>query len=327
MAGADEILVAGAGALGSVVGGLLAAAGWPVTLLGRAAHMEAIGASGLAIDGLFGTHRVRGLGCATDPTRLDGPYAAVFLTVKAYDTAAMAAAVAPRLARDGFLLSLQNGLGNVEAAERAVGGERVLGARVIFGSELVAPGHARVTVYADPVLIGSPDPGDTRRRDAAARWAAELSAAGIPAKLTGALMAELWAKVLYNAALNPLGALLGVRYGDLPADRDTRMIMDAVIEEAFAVARAEGVELAWPDAAAYRDVFYGRLVPSTAAHRSSMLQDIERGRPTEIDAINGQVAARGAVHGVPTPVNATLARLIRARTRLGRPREETRWSA
>ena len=327
MAGADEILIAGAGALGSVVGGLLAAAGWPVTLLGRPAHMEAIGASGLAIDGLFGTHRIRGLGCATDPAQLDGPYAAVFMTVKAYDTAAMAAAVAPHLARDGFLLSLQNGLGNVEAAERALGAARVLGARVIFGSELVAPGHARVTVYADPVLIGSPDPTDARRQDAAARWAAELSAAGIPAKLTGALTAELWAKVLYNAALNPLGALLGVPYGDLPADRDTRMIMDAVIEEAFAVARAEGVELAWPDAAAYRDVFYGRLVPSTAAHRPSMLQDIERGRPTEIDAINGQVAARGAAHGVPTPVNATLARLIRARTRVGRPREDTRWSA
>src|SRR5204862_171803 len=83
-------------------------------------------------------------------------------------------------------------------------------------------------------------------------------------KLTGALVAELWAKVLYNAALNPLGALLGVPYGDLPADRDTRMIMDAVIEEAFAVARAEGVELAWPDAAADRDVFYGRLVPPRA---------------------------------------------------------------
>src|SRR5438128_11484869 len=254
--------------------------------------MEAIGASGLAIDGLFGTHRIRGLGCATDPAQLDGPYAAVFMTVKAYDTAAMAAAVAPRLARDGFLLSLQNGLGNVEAAARAVGAERVLGARVIFGAELVAPGEVRVTVYADPVLIGSPDPTDGRRQDAAARWAAELSAAGIPAKSTGRLMAGLWAKVLYNAALNPPGAPLGVPYGALPADRDTRMIMDAVIEEAFAVARAEGVELAWPDAAAYRDVFYGRLVPSTAAHRSSMLQDIERGRPTEDAAINGQAAAR-----------------------------------
>ncbi len=208
MAGGDEILIAGAGALGSVVGGLLAAAGWPVTLLGRRAHMDAVSGGGLAVDGLFGTHRIRGLRCATDPAQAAGPYAAVFMTVKAYDTAAMAAAVAPCLARDGFLLSLQNGLGNVEAAERAVGAARVLGARVIFGAELVAPGQVRVTVYADPVLIGSPDPTDRRRQAAAARWAAELSAAGIPAKLTGALVAELWAKVLYNAALNPLGAAL-----------------------------------------------------------------------------------------------------------------------
>jgi 2-dehydropantoate 2-reductase len=308
----ERILVAGAGALGSVVGGLLGAAGWPVTLLGRGAHMEAIRARGLAIDGLFGIHRVRGLVCATDASELRGPYAAIFLTVKAYDTAAVAAAVGPELAPDGVLLSIQNGLGNVEAAERAVGEGRVLGARVIFGAELLEPGRVRVTVYADPVLIGSPEPSDAGRA-AAARWATALAAAGVPAEPTDAIAAELWAKVLYNAALNPLGALLGVPYGELPAHPDTRTIMDTVIEETFAVARAEGVALRWPDAAAYREVFYGRLVPATAAHRSSMLQDIERGRPTEIDAINGAVAARGAKRGLPAPVNATLARLIRAR--------------
>jgi 2-dehydropantoate 2-reductase len=97
--------------------------------------------------------------------------------------------------------------------------------------------------------------------------------------------------------------------------------MDTVIDEAFAVAAACGVTLPWPDAGAYRATFYGRLVPSTAAHRSSMLQDLERGRPTEIDAINGHVVARGAALGVPTPVNATLARLIRARARLGATEE------
>src|SRR4029077_16572293 len=116
----------------------------------------------------------------------------------------------------------------------------------------------------------------------AARWATALAAAGIPAEPTEDLTAELWAKVLYNAALNPLGALLGVPYGRLAVHPDTRAIMDTVIEEGFAVARAEGVALRWPDAAAYRGTFYDRLVPATAEHRSSMLQDIERGRPTEI---------------------------------------------
>jgi 2-dehydropantoate 2-reductase len=302
----EPILVAGAGALGSVVGGLLAVSGWPVTLLGRRAHLDAVRARGLLVDGLFGTHRVRGLECVTDASELRGRYAAILLTVKAYDTPAMVAAVAPFLAPDGILVSLQNGLGNVEAAARVLGAGRVLGARVIFGSELIAPGHARVTVYADPVLIGT--------GAAAERWAVALAAAGIPAETTSDLVAELWGKVLYNAALNPLGALLGARYGELAAQPDTRAIMDTVIEEAFSVARAEDVALRWPDAIAYRDAFYGRLVPSTAAHRSSMLQDIERGRPTEIDAMNGYIAARGAARGVPAPVNATLTRLVRART-------------
>jgi 2-dehydropantoate 2-reductase len=321
MASPESVLVAGAGALGSVIGGLLARAGSPVTLLGRPAHMAAIRARGLDVEGLFGAHHVHGLTCATDVCELAGPYATVLLTVKAWDTATMATAVAPHLAADGVLVCLQNGLGNIERAAAAVGDARVLGGRVIFGAALPRPGLVRVTVFADPVLIGSPDPTDRRRVAAAARLASRLDAAGVPARATDAIVADLWGKVLYNAALNPLGALLGLPYGALPEDADTRALMDAVIDEAFAVAVADGVRLAWASAAAYRETFYGRLVPSTAAHRSSMLQDLERGRPTEIEAINGHVVARGAALGMPTPVNATLARLIRARARLG-AREE-----
>lgn len=317
----DRVLVAGAGAVGSVLGGLLARAGSSVTLLGRRPHLEAIRANGLVLDGLFGSHRVTDLDCVGEAAALRGPYATVLLTVKSYDTAAMAALVAPHLAAGGLLLVLQNGLGNLETAARAVGADRVLGARVIFGAEVLAPGRVQVTVYAEPVLIGSLPPDDGRLRAEAARWAARLAAAGIPAAPTDALLAELWAKVLYSAALNPLGALLGLTYGQLAAEPDARAIMDAVIEEAFAVARAEGVALRWPTAAAYRETFYGRLVPATAGHRSSMLQDLERGRPTEIDAISGQVAARGATHGVPVPTNTTLARLVRARARCPSPQE------
>lgn len=316
------MLVAGAGALGSVLGGLLAAAGHAVTLLGRPAHLEAVRRDGLVITGLYGEHRVRGLATATDVAALAGAFDAVLLTVKAWDTAGMAAAVAPRLADDGMLISMQNGLGNLERAAAAVGPRRVLGARVIFGAEVSAPGHVRVTVHAAPTLVGSPDPTDARRTAAARRWAAALGAAGIPAEPTARLVAELWGKLLYNAALNPLGALLGVPYGALPADADARAIMDAVLAEAFAVAQADGVALPWPDVGAYRAEFYERLVPATAAHRSSMLQDLERGRPTEIDAINGYVASRGAVLGVATPANLLLTRAIRARARATRRTDE-----
>jgi 2-dehydropantoate 2-reductase len=316
------VLIAGAGALGSVVGGLLARAGWPVTLLARRAHLDVVRRRGLRIEGLFGTHEVRELTCVADVRDLVGPFDAIFLTVKAYDTASMASAVARLLAPEGVLLCLQNGLGNIEKASAAVGSGRVLGGRVIFGSELPEPGRVRVTVYADPVLLGSPDPTDASLGAAAAAWATALNEAGIPSQPTSTIIADLWAKVLYNAALNPLGALLGVPYGHLAEDPDTRAIMDTVIDEAFDVAEVEDVQLPWRDPAEYRDVFYGRLVPSTTEHRSSMLQDVERGRPTEIDAINGHVAARGAARGVPAPVNATLTRLIRARARCKDERSE-----
>jgi 2-dehydropantoate 2-reductase len=317
------ILVAGAGALGSVVGGLLRKAGRRVTLLGRPGHLEAIAARGLTIEGLFGEHHVTGLECVTDAARAGGPYEAIFLTVKAYDTEATAHAVGPRLGPGGVLVSLQNGLGNLEACANAVGAERVLGGRVIFGAEVVEPGRVRVTVYADPVLLGGAQAGGGRSRDVAAAWAAALAAAGVPAEPTDAIAADLWAKVLYSAALNPIGALLGVSYGELAADPDSRALMDDVIQEVFAVSRAEDVPLPWPSAEAYRRVFYDRLVPSTAGHRSSMLQDIERGRRTEIDAINGHVVARGSRHGVPTPTNAVLTRLVHARERRA---AEVRWS-
>jgi 2-dehydropantoate 2-reductase len=297
------------------MGGLLAAHGWPVTLLGRAEHLDAVRRQGLRIEGLFGDHHVRGLECAADASGLRGRFGIVLLTVKAWDTDAMARAVAPHVAADGLVVSMQNGLGNLERIASVVGAERTLGARVIFGAEVTAPARVRVTVEAAPVLVGSPDPTDSRRTIAARRCASALAAAGVPAEPTEALLAELWAKVFYNAALNPLGALLGVPYGDLPADPDARAIMDDAIGEAHAVARASGVAVPWPDADAYRTLFYERLVPATARHRSSMLQDLERGRPTEIDAINGYVAARGTALGISTPVNTTLTRLIRARVR------------
>ena len=202
----------------------------------------------------------------------------------------------------------------METATAVVGRAHVLGGRVIFGAEITAPGHVHVSVHAEPTLLGAPDPNDTRLETIATTLAQCFETAGVPAAPTTSIIAELWGKVLYNAALNPLGALLSVPYGALPANPHTKRLMDQVIAETFAVATANGVRLRWADPAAYAAAFYGRLVPSTAEHRSSMLQDLERGRPTEIDAINGWVAARAADLGLAAPVNATLTHLIHART-------------
>jgi 2-dehydropantoate 2-reductase len=314
-----RVLIAGAGALGSVFGGFLRLAGDEVTLLGRPQNLEAIGAGGLRIDGLWGDRRASGFALTTDPGAIPGAFDAILVTVKSYDTAAMVAAAAPYLAPDGVMISLQNGLGNVERVVAAAGAARTIGGRVIFGAELVSPGHVRVTVFAEPVLLGAwPVQGGggqhSLARERARDWAERFARAGVPTEFTDDVHAALWGKVLYNAALNPVGALLGVHYGALMENPDTRAIMDRVIDEAHAVALAEGARLAWKTAADYRAVFYERLVPSTYHHRSSMLQDLERGRPTEIDAINGAVWKRGVARGMVTPANELLTRLVQARS-------------
>ena len=318
-----HVVVAGAGALGCVFGGFLHRAGYRVTLLGRAAQIEAIATNGLRIEGLWGEHQLRDLGLATDASHVQAPADAILITVKSYDTRTIAAAIAPLCAPQGIAISLQNGLGNVETLGAVLGAHRVLAGRVIFGAETLAAGRVRVTVYADPVLIGVWRRREHPQLEAVARaWAERFAATGIPSAYTDDIEAALWGKVLYNAALNPLGALLGVHYGALGENAHTRAIMDTVIDEAFRVAVAEGVTLPWASPAAYRAVFYDRLVPSTFDHRPSMLQDLERGRATEIDAINGEVWKRGAARGIVTPVNELLTRLVHAREALepGRPR-------
>ena len=132
----------------------------------------------------------------------------------------------------------------------------------------------------------------------------------IPAEPTARILASLWEKVLYNAPLNPLGALLRVPYGELASRPETRAIMDEVIAEGFAVALAEGAELLWASADQCRAHFYERLLPPTAHHRSSMLRDLERRRRTEIDAMNGYIARKGAQVGVRAPSHAKLAEIV-----------------
>lgn len=307
-----RILVAGAGAIGSVFGGLLSLCGHEVTLLGRADHMGAISRQGLRIQGIWGNHRCQSLRVATSPAECGTGFDAVLVTVKSYDTANVAALLPQWVHERCHVISLQNGLGNLEILARWVNPVRVLGGRVIFGARVVCPGVSEVTVSAEPVRVGAYRPSNAAANEAAALWAATFSKAGIAAEPCGSIQAELWSKVFYNAALNPLGALLRCDYGWLAQNKDTRAIMNCVIDEAFAVAKAERVPLRWESAESYRAEFYSVLVQRTATHRSSMLQDLERGKQTEIDAINGEVWKRGRRHGLLTPFNALLTRLVHA---------------
>ena len=304
-----RILIAGAGALGSMYGGFLRRAGHDVTLLGRTTHLDAIRSRGLAIEGIFGDALVHDFTLEAAPDRLRGPFDLIVLAVKSYDVSSVAPALAPHLAPDGALLALQNGVGHLENLAELVGVHRLLAAPVLIGATIPAPGHVRVTVYAKPVKIGSPSPEGFAL---ATRVANRLAGAGIPSEPTDRLLAALWEKMLYNVPLNALGAVLHVPYGVLGERPATRQLMDALIDEGFAVARAERADLLWADAAGCRRHFYDTLLPPTTAHRSSMLQDIERGRRTEVGAINGYVSRRATELGLAAPRNLALTGLVRA---------------
>ncbi|HLH77429.1 MAG TPA: 2-dehydropantoate 2-reductase [Candidatus Binataceae bacterium] len=322
------ILIAGAGAIGSTIGTLLQLAGDQVTLLGRAAHLQAIDRDGLRLEGLFGSHRAHGFALVDNLDALAGRrFSLIILAVKSYDTAAFASHLGALLAEDGIVVAAQNGLGNLEQLARYLGAGRLLGARVIFGAEL-APARVRVTVFAEPVALGpSPDlsgTASTALYASAQRLSAHLTQAGIPSEASTDIRPLLWTKLFYNAALNPLGALLRTHYGALGADPALRRIMDGVIEEAFAVAHRLEIALPFANADAYREAFYGRLVPITYDHRPSMLVDLEQRGRTEIDALNGRIVALGDELGLAVEINRTLTDLIKACERLRQSAREHR---
>lgn len=181
--------------------------------------------------------------------------------------------------------------------------------RVIFGARVPRPGLATVTVYAAPVLLGAIAPDCPLGK--LEQVAGDLNRAGIPTRVVPDILTHIWGKVLYNCALNPLGAVLGAPYGALGENRQTRELMRRIIFEIYRVARAKKIPLSPKGAAAYFRHFMAELVPPTAAHFPSMWQDLQAGRRTEIEALNGPICRYGGQTGVPTPYNEAVSRLVR----------------
>ncbi|MDR2551239.1 MAG: ketopantoate reductase family protein [Desulfobulbus sp.] len=307
-----HILVYGAGALGQAIGCLLAEDGHRVDLVLRPRFVEAVQTAGLSVTGIFGDHHAppERLSALTHLKARSGEhYDIVLLTTKTYDTDAALADIAGLHRCYCPVVSMQNGCGNLEKLEERLGRERSLAARVITGFEIERPGVVRITVSADAVHVGGCVRGVIPA--AAKRLAEALSHAGLPSIAVPDIYQPLFAKLLYNCALNPLGAILGVHYGALADNIETRALIDQVIDETFAVITTMGGSTPWPDAASYRKVFYREQVPATYNHRPSMLQDLEHRKPTEVDAMVGYVAAQGRKYGVPTPCCEFLAALVR----------------
>ena len=289
------------------MGGMLAAAGHEVTFFGIGEHVRAVADSGLNMEGLWGERHVQ-VACATEiPEQIDPPDWVV-LAVKSTDTREALTRVLPKLGRTLGVFCPQNGIGNEEIIAELVGWDRTLAGMVIIGFEIVRPGRVRVTVSADSVKVGRlSGPVD----DQVKAFANLLQTAGVPTEAVDRVERFKWAKLLYNAALNPLGAILRVPYGRLVEEAPWGIIRRQVIE-AFAVLSKAGISVAWPDAESYLRHLETVQIPATAGHRASMLQDLDAGRRTEIDSLNGVLVRKGKELDIEVPVNETLVRLIRS---------------
>lgn len=302
-----DMVIIGSGAMGCLFAALLAPVA-RISLCCRSAELaQLVRVRGVALETLDGQRREQPLAALSSDGQEPLPQAAfdaAIVLVKAYDTP-QAGALAVRLLRaDGMALTLQNGLGNREALAAHVGAQRVLVGSTAQASTLLAPAEVRHAGAGVTMLA----PQNEAQRVCAQQLQALFQAAGMVCELTEDADALLWAKLLVNAAINPLGALLRVPNGALAESADARALMAQVLDEAQAVARALGVAL--PEGDALERVLH--VCQRTAGNRCSMLQDVLRGRATEIDAINGSVAHLGAEAGVPAPCNATLAQLVRA---------------
>lgn len=307
-----KILVVGLGALGTVYSCLLKKQGHKVAGVDREDIIRQIAASEVRVNGIWGDHIAQLDKLYSDISQIPTQdFDLIILTVKSFDTGRTTAQIKKILGPRTYVLLAQNGYGNYEAAAQNLPEDRLILGRVIFGAETLGAGISKVTVIADDVRIGSPQCLIETR--IIADLARLFSGAGIPTQPSDQVMKYVWGKIIYNSALNSLGAILEVSYGELAANEHSQVLMNGIISEIFQVLEAMGQETLWPDAKAYIKDFYAQMVPSTAAHHASMLQDIQRGRKTEIDALNGSVVDLGKNFGVSTPVNEVITTLVKAK--------------
>jgi 2-dehydropantoate 2-reductase len=294
----------GPGALGCLLAALFREAGADVSLVDyRPERVARLRLRGVRVHTLEGGHRDIPVPIGLAPEV--GPCDLTIVAVKAYQTEIAARALPGLMSQGGLALTLQNGLGNLESITRTVGAERLLAGVALLG--VTRQDEGRI-IYAGQgvIYIGAPL-GSKVSRTEVATVVDLFRGAGLECQTRENIEAALWEKLIINVGINPLTALLRVPNGVLLQLPEAWEVAVAAAVEAQAVAQAGGLSLRGDPAARLHQV-----CTDTAANRSSMLQDILAGRPTEIEALNAQVATRGRALGLPTPVNDLLTRLLRA---------------
>jgi 2-dehydropantoate 2-reductase len=297
-----KVAIVGPGAMGCLFGAMLSRGGQEVWLIDRRPERARLLArQGIWVSGISGEFNARV--CATGSVREAGTVDLVLIAVKSYDTEEAGRTAEALLNDRTAVLSLQNGLGNIEALEEILGRGQVLGGVTAHGATLITPGQVR-HAGRGTTTIGELDGELT---DRAREVAAALSGAGLHAELTADLRSVLWGKLAVNAGVNAVATLAEVRNGGILESRHLRSLMRSAVAEVVDVAAARGTEMPEPDMPGYAEGVCQR----TADNVNSMLQDVRRRRRTEVEAINGAVVEAGEEVGVSTPTNRLLLSLIR----------------
>jgi 2-dehydropantoate 2-reductase len=299
-----ELLIVGTGALATLIAQRLSATGFGIVMLGTWSEgIAALNKHGATLVEIDGSEQKAPVRAVNDPAKVDSILYALVL-VKAWQTKRAARQLVQCLPADGLALTLQNGLGNRETLVAQLGEERVALGTTTTGATLLGPGRVRFGGEG-PIMLGA-HPRLTPLADL-------LRQAAFQVNVKADIDPLLWDKLMLNATINPLAAMLNVPNGELLKRPTARQLMIALAEETAAVARANGVAFTYEDPT----VAVEAVAERTAQNISSMLQDVRRGTPTEIDAINGAVVRAGRQVGVDTPINETLWHLVKALSDVG----------
>jgi 2-dehydropantoate 2-reductase len=295
-----RIAVVGAGAVGGYFGGMFARAGAPVVFIGRKNFAEAVNSKGLVLDKSQGQERIRAK--ATTEMSAVRDCSLILFCVKANDTSATAAQMARFVRPDATVVCLQNGVDNADQVGAAA---NVVAVPAVVYVAVSVPESGRVKHLArGDLIIGPPSDRTSELADVFVR-------AGIPCRISDNIEGELWLKLLCNCALNAISALGHARYGEIAQNADAKRLMEQIVDEVLAVARAARVVLPGVDNRASGMAAAMEIATQMADAFSSTAQDLDRHRETEIDALNGFIARRGAELGVPVPVNHALFTLMK----------------
>lgn len=300
-----RVAVMGAGAVGGYFGAKLAAAGNEVWFISRGERLKAYRTTGVRVESIDGDLEVVPLRAIKDPSSI-GPVDLVLFTVKSTDTRKAAERAIPLVGPNTTVLAIQNGVENEAVIGEVLGEEHVVPGVAVIGVSMPEPGLVRHTNNGSITLGEISGEHSDRVKDTCQAFAD----AGVETRVSEDIRSVKWRKLVWNAAFNPIAALTGRRVLDLIEDDDSRTLAEEAMREAIAVGGALGHKVG-----DYQIERATRRDPNWANSKTSMLQDIERGRPTEIDALTGAVVRGGEETGVPTPVSRTLLRLVKAMER------------